>query len=237
MGIAGEEALFVRVADDDLIPYAAAHFALVRHARNRIFDAADVVQADEALDEFGAQRSAGFRLVEQRDPDIDLIADGLEVEEYLVVVVRSVDGIDHDGVVGADLLGVLGQLDGLADVDVGGMGDGLGCPPALLADNVLDALALLGGERPVLTHQPVAEKPVDMEVVDAGPDDLAESFLVHLSRGGIGGRQSGPDACHVLPAVRFGFFFRVFHLVSSPQSRGSRLWSNPAATGRTCGAT
>ena len=208
-----EEVLLVRVADDDLIPHAAAHLALVRHAGDGVLDAADVLERAEPLDELGAERGARFGLVEQREADVYLIADGLEVEENLVVIVRAVDRVDHDGVVRPHFLGVLGEFDGFLDVDVRGVGDGLRAAAALLADDVLHALSLLGRERPVLAHQPVAEKPVDLEVVDAGADDLAKALLVQLTLGREGRREGGPDSRHVLAAICFRFRFRVFHRV------------------------
>ena len=144
-----------------------------RHVGGRVLHADDIGQLEQPR--HGVDRHvdhAPSRDVVDDDRDVGAVVDRLvvEIEPFLRRLV--VIGRDHERAIGAGLLGVAGQLDGLGGRVRSGAGDHRHAAGSRLDAELDDLLVLVMGERRRFARRPARHEPV-RALVDLPLDQLA----------------------------------------------------------------
>ena len=220
-----EPLLFGGRADQDAVAGEAREFRIHR-PRHAVLDRDDVLDVGEAIAELRAHQVAGIRVAPERDADIDLLGDGpvVFVERLVLRLEEMQDRRVYDDVVGADLLGMAGEVYHHVHVLIGAGHDGLATPRRGLDRELEAPLALLQRHREELALLAGDEQPVDLQVVEPVADVLAKAVLVHGEGIGERGERCCPDALHMGAGIGLGVLPGVFHeaLFPLPRDCGAR---------------
>ena len=206
---------FRRMAQNDFVTAQTLDLGVMRQ-RARDLDTADIFKFSDTGGERRRQTHAGKRCIEHPHADLDLRHHRLEPFVDRLLAGDRIVGINDDGEISANLLGVARQIDSFVWRMMSGVGDDLAFAARLLDNNFNHALALFLGQRPELAHGAGTENTGHAEGVGKVAHVMTQAGLVERT---IGRKRRGdrrPDPAKLGASGFLGFRFTIIQ-GDSPQ--------------------